>query len=649
MTNIVSVIIPVYNVEKYLAECLDSIVNQTYKNLEIICINDCSPDNSGEILKDYASRDNRIKIIEHQSNKGLSISRNEGLEAASGDYIYIIDSDDWIDSDYIEKMVNTAKDTDADIVVNKNILAAFPDKRNQLYEHQPEQDIELNSYIDGHAQIHKIYWVIWNKLYKASFLKKNKFEFPVGYVQEDMFFHYVTFAKAYKIFYTEGGIYHYRDRDDSISKIQYDKGANCIKIFSLLYDYFEKNNLLDEKMKIYFTHSWFSIKNEQIYDEFKKYFCKAIDYLNSHNEIYNEMDLYFANNIVNSKSYQDYVSKYPQSAALSYIRRKKELISVIIPVYNAEKYLSRCLNSLISQTFKDFEVICINDKSSDNSLEILKEFSKKDGRIKVIDNEKNLGAAFTRNAGMDIAKGKYIYFIDADDYIDEKYLECMVQKIEQKDCDVVLNLSIYSESNGNSAEYKHPSVPEINIEGEFIDKITNINDFPGVLWARLYKKSFLNEHNLRFFDICVAEDFAFNTIVNMYADKTFVFYGAIYHYVVNDSSLIGTAKRINDIDLQHIKAHLMIYDYLKEHAILDDRLKLFRVYPFLKVDSSGKFDLYKKFFEKIEEDFHQNENIYNEMEKYFAYSILNSSSYEKYLKNYNKVVTMGFLRRKVRV
>ena len=89
----------------------------------------------------------------------------------------------------------------------------------------------------------------------------------------------------------------------------------------------------------------------------------------------------------------------------------------------------------------------------------------------------------------------------------------------------------------------------------------------------------------------------------------------------------------------------MIYDYLKEHNIPDNELKLFRVYPFIKVDSEEKFIFYKNFFEKISADFYKNENIYNEMEKFFAYSLLNTSTYEEYLKNYNKVVTIGFLRR----
>jgi len=325
-----------------------------------------------------------------------------------------------------------------------------------------------------------------------------------------------------------------------------------------------------------------------------------------------------------------------------------EKVSVIIPVYNGEKYLERTLNSVLAQTFKDFEVICINDLSKDNSLEILKEYEKKDNRIKIINNSQNLGAALTRNVGIDNAKGKYIYFLDADDYIDEKYLECMVQKIENENCNIVLNMSIQSESNGTFSQFHHPSMPQIKPEGQYLDKITTIHDAPCFIWARIYRKSFLNDNKLRFLDIHATDDVVFNAIVNMYTDKTFVFYGEKYHYTVNNTSLTGIAKSVDDRDLQHIKAHSMIYDYLKEHNKLDNRLKLFRVYPFIKVDTDEKFVFYKNFFEKIETDFHENESIYNEMEKYFAYSLLNTSTYDEYLKNYNKIVSIGFLRRGVK-
>ena len=99
----ISVIVPVYNVEQYLPQCLDSIINQTYKNLEIICVDDGSPDNSGKILDEYAKKDKRIKVI-HQENQGVSVARNTGLDNATGKYIGFVDPDDWIEADYYETL-----------------------------------------------------------------------------------------------------------------------------------------------------------------------------------------------------------------------------------------------------------------------------------------------------------------------------------------------------------------------------------------------------------------------------------------------------------------------------------------------------------------------------------------------------------------
>ena len=258
-------------------------------------------------------------------------------------------------------------------------------------------------------------------------------------------------------------------------------------------------------------------------------------------------------------------------------------ISVIIPVFNGSKYINRTLNSVLNQTFKDFEVICINDKSKDNSLEIIGQFASKDKRIKIINNENNIGAALSRNKGIDIAEGEYIYFLDADDYIDEKYLECMYKKIESENCDIILNTSIQTENDNKISEYRHPSMPDINPDGEYLDNITVTHDAPCFIWARMYRKSFLNRYNLRFLDITATDDVVFNGIVNMYRDKTFVFYGEKYHYTVNNTSVTGVAKSVDDRDLKHIKAYSLIYDYLKEHDKFDDRLKLFRVFPFFKV------------------------------------------------------------------
>ena len=319
-------------------------------------------------------------------------------------------------------------------------------------------------------------------------------------------------------------------------------------------------------------------------------------------------------------------------------------VSVIIPVYNSEKYLKRTLNSLKNQTFKNFEIICINDCSTDNSLKILTEFQ--DRRLKIINNEQNLGAALSRNRGLELSRGKYIYFLDSDDYIDEKYLEVMVQKAEQTKADIILNLSVFSQTNGVETQYFHPSLPVIKTDGEYLDNISVIHNAPCFIWARLYRKSFLDKYELKFPDIQTAEDVAFNTISAIQTNKNYLFYGEKYHYSVNQSGLTGTVTIDNNRDLQHIKAYSLIYDYLKEHNLSFDSLKLFRVYPFFKVDSKEKFNSYKEFFVKIKDDFLKCENIYNDLEKYFAFSVLNSQNYDDYLKNYNPVVTIGFLRKR---
>ena len=115
----VSIIIPVYNTEKYLRKCLDSVCNQTLQDIEIICVNDCSTDDSLEILKEYASNDNRIKIINFTENKGVAIARNTAIEQAKGEYIGFVDSDDYVDLDFYEKLYNAAKSENAELVVGK--------------------------------------------------------------------------------------------------------------------------------------------------------------------------------------------------------------------------------------------------------------------------------------------------------------------------------------------------------------------------------------------------------------------------------------------------------------------------------------------------------------------------------------------------
>lgn len=179
----VSIIIPVYNTEKFLPQCLNSIVHQTYKNLEIIIVNDGSKDNSDDICQKFAKHDKRIKII-YQTNSGLSATRNKGLLNATGDYVHFIDSDDYIDLDYYEKIISGNKKINADIiaagVVSQN--SSFYDveyKHKSILTTLSEKFIETNALSNC---------TVWRYVFKRDFLKRNKLIFAHGRIFEDMLF-----------------------------------------------------------------------------------------------------------------------------------------------------------------------------------------------------------------------------------------------------------------------------------------------------------------------------------------------------------------------------------------------------------------------------------------------------------------------------
>lgn len=241
----VSVIIPIYNVEDYLAKCLDSVIGQTYKNIEIICVEDCSTDNSAKILKEYEKKDSRIKIVYHETNKGLSAARNTGMDNSDGEYIYFIDSDDWIDSDYVENLLNAALETKSDIVVNTNAIRHYENSSELEHLANKTYDKAENTFIDAAPAIQNIIWNTWTHLWKRSFLEKIEARFPEGELIEDIYFQIITYIQTDKIYVIRKGQYHHNYHSGSIMT-SLSKRAECdqiIKIINLALDFIESHNV----------------------------------------------------------------------------------------------------------------------------------------------------------------------------------------------------------------------------------------------------------------------------------------------------------------------------------------------------------------------------------------------------------------------
>lgn len=210
----ISVVIPVYNVEKYLSECLDSVVNQTYKNLQIILVDDGSTDFSGKICDVYAEKDNRITVV-HQKNAGAGAAKNTGLDLVKGEYFSIIDSDDYIELDMYEKMVNSLEKYNADIVqcLFRNVFVNDSFDRKYKIKGNYPKVLTSKSFLKEYLYDWK-YAIFWNKLFKSSLLKEIRF--PVGRKIDDEFFTYKLVCNAKKVVNIDNILYNYRMRKTSV-------------------------------------------------------------------------------------------------------------------------------------------------------------------------------------------------------------------------------------------------------------------------------------------------------------------------------------------------------------------------------------------------------------------------------------------------
>lgn len=279
--DLISVIIPVYNVERYLNQCIDSVVSQTYHNLEIILVDDGSSDNSGEICDKYAAKDNRIVVI-HKTNGGLSDARNAGIKIAKGKYIGFVDSDDWIDSEMYDQLMTSISNSNSDIAIC-GLYREYLNKTayNEILDCGSfSSQVALGKLIDN-TDIHDH---ACTKLFKTELW--NNIEFPVGKYYEDILTTYKLFAKAKKVSAIKNCLYHYRQRQGSIVRNGFNdtRFAYINAVESLLNDPLLKTNyksLLEIRLlKVKYQLLWeFFLYSDQ--SSLKKYERQAIDWYKS--------------------------------------------------------------------------------------------------------------------------------------------------------------------------------------------------------------------------------------------------------------------------------------------------------------------------------------------------------------------------------
>lgn len=532
----VSVIIPVYNVEPYLRECLDSVVNQTLQDIEIICIDDGSTDGSLAILKEYKKKDNRVKLIQ-QKNLYAGVARNNGMSIASGEYYVFLDSDDFFELDLIEKQYNQCKRYDADI----SLCGAdkYDIKSKEFYAtpwllkmKSVPNKLPFNREMIGDNIFQLTTPSPWTKMFSAKFVKKHNLEFQNIQRANDAFFVLTALNLAERITVVDKVLVHYRV--GMVTNLQANNIASPLDFCYALSAV--KERLIREKIYSQVKRGFINDAMGQC--EYNLRTLKGKEntgFVTLANEIKNKYLYEFE--IADQEDTFFYDDKRYKTFWTQLLSIEPPKVSVIIPVYNVEKYLPKCLNSVVNQSLKEIEIICVNDGSTDNSMQILEEYKRRDYRIQLI-TQKNKGLSGARNTGASIANGEYIYFIDSDDYITENALEYLYDEVTENQLEIILfdGISFYENKElKNKYEnidccYRSKEYGKVYTGQELYVKMRKDNTFRPMVWLQMINREYYVNKELSFYEGILHEDVLFTTQCILQAERVSHRKKTFYHY-----------------------------------------------------------------------------------------------------------------------
>ena len=465
--ELITFIVPIYNVERYLKECLDSIQQQTYPYFECIMVNDGSTDSSASIAEEYLF-DNRFRLI-HQQNQGLSAARNTGIQhvSESSSFVSFVDSDDFIHPTFLEKLIIHIEE-DVDLI--EGSYEKFKDGDKPQFYLQPTNKIEIISKkeIISKTTSTELRVSAFPRLIRKSILSDQFF--PIGWTFEDLavFPELVLFSR--KWIKTQDIIYAYRIRENSITNSSFTESR--LDIFKILdkFDDLFKNEDFETKVLVE------RLKFEHLFWHEKLYLPEG-----------SRFKLLYENELeIIQKKISEYEKQYLYP----------DLISIILPIYNGEQYLRDCLESILKQKYHNFEVILVNDGSIDSSEAICRQYVNRDDRFRYVQKEHG-GASSARNYGLELVKGEYVTFIDADDWVEENYLELLHQSLKENNADI--SVSTYKKFDvDTNLFYLHAfQINESNqvfTQKELVEKLPQlerITESFEIIGGKLVKKSLL--------------------------------------------------------------------------------------------------------------------------------------------------------------
>ena len=532
---------PSLNVAPFIRECIESAVNQTLEDIEIICVDAGSTDGTQEILQEYAKKDSRVQII-HSDIKSYGYQMNLGLDAASGEYIGILETDDWIEPDMFENLWKAAKENNADFVKSNYYWYTTKNGINN----QPFENLINCTYNEVFSPEEKntIFTVtpsIWSGIYLREMLVSNciRFNETPGASFQDTSFHFMVCVTAQRCYLLKEHYLHYRRDNDGSSvhskskifcvadEMHYfeafldahpQKKQKLIRFYQALkYEKYRWNfDRLDPESRYDFLrlmHREFSDANAENLLQ-SRYFDPVA--WTAVNQVIHNPVTYFRNSIKKTENIQIAAEVLKENTI------SNPLISVIIPVCNVQGYIAECIDSVCTQTMKDIEIICVDDGSMDASLEMLMEYAQKDSRITVVGMHINMGQSRARNVAFEMARGKYIYFLDSDDYILPNALEKLYGCAEEWNTDILyFAAESFFETSGLEKEhsnyigfYHRTKISELPVSGDVLlmEQLKNWK-FRCSVPLQFIRREYLLSTGLRFKEGYTHEDELFSCVL----------------------------------------------------------------------------------------------------------------------------------------
>lgn len=566
----VTVILPSLNVHEYIEDCLQSVCNQTLTDIEIICVDAGSNDVTLEIIRDFEQKDKRIKVL-LSDKKSYGRQMNLGIDAATGEYIGIVETDDYVRPEMFEQLYEIAHANNLDFV-KADFYRFNHDKEGKeiLYLNKLTDDIAYYNRIINprkEKQVFKFVMNTWSGIYKKEFLIKNNIrhsETP-GASFQDTDFWFQTFSLAERTYFVDKPYYMNR-RDNPNSSVYSNKKiyAFCNEydyIYSKLFEGNRNSDLIPE-FQLYRYRSYMSSLNKCEGEDKKRFAYKFKEDLLA-SKARDELDLSLFTEggkktvdlILNNtdKFISQQLKKKPVDYKLG--ANSKEVIissldrtpkiSVIIPLYNAEKFIEKSLKTVLNQTLREIEVIVVNDGSTDSSLDKVKEFCKIDNRITIL-SQPNSGSGKARNFGMNFAKGEYLAFMDADDWYPEK--------------DILESLYIKAKTNhakicGGSFSNSKKGIVTTKFQGNYkkytfeTEGFINFSDyqFDYGYHRFIYLRELIKKNRILFPDLKRFQDPPFFLNCMKAADKFYAIPKIVYCYRKGENAVKWTPEKISDL------------------------------------------------------------------------------------------------------